>query len=108
MRLILLIFRYCFSIANLGEKFFWIECCLPTLLHEDPSSGETRTKSGNNIVLPTPKKSGIRLGDLARPQAGGAPGRTSRGLVGAFLIAIHFGLLELGYGIACAMMKIMR
>jgi hypothetical protein len=53
MRLILLIFRYCFSIANLGGKFFWIECCLPTL-------------------LPTPKKRGIRFGDLARPQAGGA------------------------------------
>jgi hypothetical protein len=26
--LILLIFRYCFSIANLGEKYFGIECGL--------------------------------------------------------------------------------
>jgi hypothetical protein len=24
----LLIFRYCFSIANLGKKYFWIECRL--------------------------------------------------------------------------------
>src|ERR1700720_3450198 len=54
--LILLIFRYCFSFANLGKKYLGIECRLPTLLHEDPSSGETRTKSGNSIATPTPKK----------------------------------------------------
>src|ERR1700740_1831787 len=32
--LILLIFRYCFSIANLGEKYFGIECGLPALFHK--------------------------------------------------------------------------
>src|ERR1700747_2762911 len=31
--LILLIFRYSFSIANLGEKYFGIECGLPALFH---------------------------------------------------------------------------
>jgi hypothetical protein len=32
--LILLIFRYCFSIAYFGEKYLWIERYLPNLLHE--------------------------------------------------------------------------
>src|ERR1700745_908038 len=32
--LILPIFRYCFSIANLGEKYFGIECDLPAFFHE--------------------------------------------------------------------------
>jgi hypothetical protein len=33
--LILLIFRYCFSIANLGEKYFGIECRLPAPLQKN-------------------------------------------------------------------------
>ena len=50
--LILLIFRYCFSIANLGEKYFGIECGLPALCSQAPFS---HTKSANHIAIPTPK-----------------------------------------------------
>src|SRR6201981_2476791 len=49
--LILLIFRYCFSIANLGVKYFGIECGLPALFHTHHCS---HTKSVSHIAIPTP------------------------------------------------------
>src|SRR6266576_4440297 len=47
--LILLIFRYCFSIANLGEKYFGIECGLPALFHKHHF--QIRSQSSQSIIL---------------------------------------------------------
>src|SRR6266852_932406 len=53
--LILLIFRYCFSIADLGEKYFGIECGLPALFHKHHFPITKSVKSVNHIAIPTPK-----------------------------------------------------
>jgi hypothetical protein len=42
--LALLIFRYCFSIAYQGEKYFWIECCSRALPYEIPQPLQIRNK----------------------------------------------------------------
>jgi hypothetical protein len=53
--LILLIFRYCFSNANLGEKYFGIECGLPALFHKTIFPYEVNQISQSYIAIPTPK-----------------------------------------------------
>ena len=45
--LILLTFRYCFSIANLSEKYFWIESALITLLHRETSVPRTKSRKSD-------------------------------------------------------------
>src|SRR6476646_5936969 len=52
--LVLLILGYGFPIAHFGEKCFWLECGLPTLLHEEvlfpgqsQDPDEARIMSGN-------------------------------------------------------------
>src|ERR1700745_3728704 len=52
--LILLVFRYCFSIANLGEKYLGIECGLPALFHKHRFSHTKSVKSVNHIAILTP------------------------------------------------------